>query len=148
MEKSKVVLITKILCLIFLIIGIIMLVLGFGKKNNYNNPDNEYTFNDDYINSYVGGDAYNYIINGTYFTGYVVIGTGFLIMATIVGCMGLYLSIDSNKQGQKEKRLEDITTFIKNTTSNTSEKKAKELEFLIDVDKYTLNDLDNDEIKM
>ena len=148
MEKSKVVLITKILCLIFLIIGIIMLVLGFGKKNNYNNPDNEYTFNDDYINSYVGGDAYNYIINGTYFTGYVVIGTGFLIMATIVGCMGLYLSIDSNKQEQKEKRLEDITTFIKNTTSNTSEKKAKELEFLIDVDKYTLNDLDNDEIKM
>lgn len=148
MEKSKVVLITKILCLIFLIIGIIMLVLGFGKKNNYNNPDNEYTFNDDYINSYVGGDAYNYIINGTYFTGYVVVGTGFLIMATIVGCMGLYLSIDSNKQGQKEKRLEDITTFIKNTTSNTSEKKAKELEFLIDVDKYTLNDLDNDEIKM
>lgn len=148
MEKSKVVLITKILCLIFLIIGIIMLVLGFGKKNNYNNPDNEYTFNDDYINSYVGGDAYNYIINGTYFTGYVVVGTGFLIMATIVGCMGLYLSIDSNKQGQKEKRLEDIKTFIKNTTSNTSEKKAKELEFLIDVDKYTLNDLDNDEIKM
>lgn len=70
----------------FLVLGLVFLFIGFDKKNSYNNPDSEYAHlydSDDYINSYVGGDAYNYIINGTYFTGYSVIGMGFLIMSTI-----------------------------------------------------------------
>lgn len=34
-------------------------------------------------NAYVGGDAYNFIINGTYFTGYSVIGSAMLISGVI-----------------------------------------------------------------
>lgn len=37
--------------------------MGFYKKMAYSNPDKAYTTSDDYINSYVGGDAFNYIIN-------------------------------------------------------------------------------------
>ena len=35
------------------------------------------------INAYVGGDAYNFIINGTYFTAYAVIG-GILILSSVI----------------------------------------------------------------
>lgn len=33
---------------------------------------------------HVGGDAYNYIINGTYFTGYVVIASATLLSGVIL----------------------------------------------------------------
>lgn len=42
---------------------------GLDKYTNYYNSDNYPELNE---NAYVGGDAYNYIINGTYFTAFTV----------------------------------------------------------------------------
>ena len=41
---------------------------GYDKLTNYYNSENFPRLN---RNAYVGGDAYNYIINGTYFSGYL-----------------------------------------------------------------------------
>lgn len=38
-------------------------------------------------NTYVGGDAYNYIINGNYFTGFSVLGIGGLLFGML--CFGI-----------------------------------------------------------
>ena len=39
---------------------------------NYRNSNTSYYSKS--VNAYVGGDAYNYIINACYFTGYVSLG--------------------------------------------------------------------------
>lgn len=49
-------------------------------KNNYHNSDSYFSVSE---NAYVGGDAYNYIINGTYFTGYSVIGSALVICGSL-----------------------------------------------------------------
>ena len=72
--------------IIFLVVAIINYVNGFDKMNNYRNS----TFSS--INAYVGGDAYNYIINSNYFTGYIVIATGSLICAVICATTALKIS--------------------------------------------------------
>lgn len=43
---------------------------GFDYKDNYRNSEDYFSTS---VNAYVGGDAYNYIINGTYFTGFMVL---------------------------------------------------------------------------
>lgn len=85
--------ISSILFVFFFVLvgfGIFNIVEGFDKKDHYYNS--EYTSYS--TNAYVGGDAYNYIINGTYFTGYIVLGSmciisGFLSLSTslIIKCM-------------------------------------------------------------
>lgn len=98
----------KIITIIFICIGIIFLGRGFYKKNSYSNPDSDssYSYSTQYTNSYVGGDAYNYIINGTYFTGYVVLGMGSLIIATITGVSSLILSIKEDEKKEEKNREE------------------------------------------
>lgn len=64
-------------------------------KNEYYNSDSFYSLNK---NAYVGGDAYNYIINGTYFTGYSVIGVGCMICAVIMGTSVISLSLKENEE--------------------------------------------------
>lgn len=78
--SSKSLPILKALCAVFLIIGFVFFVKGFNVKNNYNNSELSYE------NAYVGGDAYNYIINGTYFTGYVVIASASVLCSVV--CLG------------------------------------------------------------
>lgn len=53
---------------------------GYNVKNEYRNS--EYSIINK--NAYVGGDAYNYIINGTYFTGYSVIASAALLSGMIL----------------------------------------------------------------
>lgn len=101
MIKRRVMSWMKGLCIGFAIIGIISIGLGFSKQNNYKYPDSEYSFDDESVNAYVGGDAYNYIINGTYFTAYAVMGTGSLIIATITGSLGAYLYIKVEEEKVK-----------------------------------------------
>ena len=57
MKKSNVLSILKRISVIFIMVGIMFLSMGFYKKMAYSNPDKAYTTSDDYINSYVGGDA-------------------------------------------------------------------------------------------
>jgi hypothetical protein len=62
------------------LISCIMIYLGFNKMTQYDSVLHK--------NSYVGGDAYNYIINGTYATSFFVLalvfsilGIGFIIVS-------------------------------------------------------------------
>lgn len=71
-----------LLSIAFFTIGIICIYQGFDKKDNYYQSDYSWSSN---VNAYVGGDAYNYIINGTYFAGYCALGGSLLICGTITG---------------------------------------------------------------
>ena len=66
------------------VIGIFFASTGFEKKDNYC-YDSSYC--EDH-NAYVGGDAYNYIINANYFTGYVVLGSCFMLGGLIFFASG------------------------------------------------------------
>lgn len=59
--------------------GVFTLYKGFDKMLNYDSGD-YYPYK--YVNAYVGGDAYNYIINGTYATAYFVL-TAMFVLASI-----------------------------------------------------------------
>ena len=63
-----------------LIIASIFFYKAYDVKHNYQNT--EYSSINE--NAYVGGDAYNYIINGTYFTAYSVIGSTGILCAVIL----------------------------------------------------------------
>ncbi len=79
-SNSKAIIILLIIAMVvFAIVAGIMFYKGFYVKNTYYNGTNYGT------NAYVGGDAYNFIINGTYFTGYSTIGTGCMICAVLCG---------------------------------------------------------------
>jgi hypothetical protein len=47
------------------------------------------------VNAYVGGDAYNYIINGTYATAFFVLSMGFTVTGTIFLIAGMSAKPDS-----------------------------------------------------
>ena len=101
MTREKAIQLTNKLCKVCIILGIVFLLAGFYKNFFYNNPyGDDYSYNDDEaeFNVYVGGDAYNYIINGTRFTAYAVMGTGSLIIASIMGVFNVYLTLDDKKE--------------------------------------------------
>jgi len=68
---------------------------GFYKMYNYNSGES-YPYNS--VNSYVGGDAYNFIINGTYATAFFILGLIFVTLG-----IGL-LIIHFMRENSKEKR--------------------------------------------
>lgn len=94
-DKEAVLRAAKISCIIFLILGFIFLCIGFYKISAYDNSSSSY------VNSYVGGDAYNYIINGTYFAAYAVMGTGSWIIAAIMAALCVYLALKSEQESSK-----------------------------------------------
>lgn len=79
----------KVTGAILILLGIFFIIVGFGKKNNYSNST--------YLNqnAYVGGDAYNYIINSGYFTGYVTLG-GLVSLGGVVLYSTAILAVDNN----------------------------------------------------
>ena len=80
------------------IVAAIMFLMGFYKTNFYKNS--EYSW-ETTVNAYVGGDAYNYIINGNYATGYYVLGTGFMITGAICGCTDEIIKSISKKEKEE-----------------------------------------------
>lgn len=90
-----------IICIISLVCGIVFMRQGFDKKNNYYNSENYTILNE---NAYVGGDAYNYIINGTYFTGYVVLAGSMFTIFTISLYATIQLSIYKYKMEREDKK--------------------------------------------
>ena len=83
-----------IAALILAIIGTCFLIKGFHVKNvykNYSSSDYYYDY-DDNVNAYVGGDAYNYIINGTYFAGFMALTGTMYLYATGLFCTSLLLN--------------------------------------------------------
>lgn len=71
----------KILAKISFGFSALFLYLGFYKMWVYENSDSYYSSN---VNAYVGGDAYNYIINGTYATAFFVLTGTFLITGILL----------------------------------------------------------------
>lgn len=65
-----------VLSIISAILSVINMILGFDKMLNYINDGLSFH------NAYVGADAYNFIINGTY-------STGFFVLAAMFGIMGV-----------------------------------------------------------
>lgn len=65
--------------------SIFTLYKGIDKMTNYYNSENYPSLN---VNAYVGGDAYNYIINGTYATAFFVLTAMFVLAA--IGLMILH----------------------------------------------------------
>ena len=73
----------KIAQIIFIVLAVISFILagvmvnqGLDKINNYYNSEDYSSLNE---NAYVGGDAYNYIINANYATGYYVLALIFVV---------------------------------------------------------------------
>ena len=103
----------KILGCILIIISVALFIrggmfinVGFDKKNNYYSSEDYSNLN---VNAYVGGDAYNYIINSNYFTGYLVLGSTMLLMGTICCVSGIAFSVDKQpKQVLKEAVINDL----------------------------------------
>jgi hypothetical protein len=69
-----------IAAVVLYLLAAVMFYKGYDKMTNYYNSENYPILNE---NAYVGGDAYNYIINGTYATGFFVLGSGFLLSGTV-----------------------------------------------------------------
>ncbi len=74
-----------ILSIISFIASIVLLGLGMDKMFNYDNGE-FYPY--EYHNAYVGGDAYNFIINGNYATGFFVLTAISTLMG--VGFIAIY----------------------------------------------------------
>lgn len=68
--------------LLYLVAGF-LIYAGYDKMTNYRNSDYLQ------INAYVGGDAYNYIINGTYSAGFFALASGAAVSGTVFLCTGL-----------------------------------------------------------
>lgn len=103
-KKSSTLLI--VVSAILLVISLKCLMDGFNYKNEYINSEDYPSMN---VNAYVGGDAYNYIINGTYFTGYMVLGGSSGIASVLLFCLGKKISmyneiIDVLNNGKEETR--------------------------------------------
>ena len=84
---------------ILLLVSAVCFWKGFDYKNNYYQNEH-YSSLDKY--AYVGGDAYNYIINGTYFTGFMVLGSSAALGVIMLICISLNLrSKDRQMDGLK-----------------------------------------------
>ncbi len=79
----------KIWAIVFSILASLSLGRGLYLKNVYENSEYSYIDN---VNSYVGGDAYNYIINGTYFAGFMALSGALYICATGLFCTSLLIN--------------------------------------------------------
>ena len=94
----------KYLSIISYIGSLITCIKGLDKMYNYVNS--EYSWIESH-NAYVGGDAYNYIINGNYATGFFVLATMFALMG--VGFIVVYYqSKIANTVDQKLSRLQRV----------------------------------------
>lgn len=97
MNSSNVKKIMIIMAVGFYVLSGVMLYKGYHKMTKYENPDSAWR---ESVNAYVGGDAYNYIINSGYATGFFVLSMGFLASGTI--CMGTGLIVEQIGEAAKK----------------------------------------------
>ncbi len=89
----------KILAAVFLVLSIMFSIFAFYKLLVYENSDYH---TEDNKNAYVNGDAYNYIINGTYFAGFASLSGACLICSCATYSLGEYAELKSAYQGTEE----------------------------------------------
>lgn len=83
-----------ILSAVLIVLSCLSFAKGFALKNDYYRSESYPSLNQ---YAYVGGDAYNYIINGTYFTGYSTIGSASALGAVFLLCTGTILFMSPAK---------------------------------------------------
>ena len=76
-------------------VAFVMLCVGFDKMLSYSNEKYAYR------NAYVGGDAYNYIINGNYATAFFVLAALFSVIGIGILIVNHLSSIDKKLAGSK-----------------------------------------------
>lgn len=103
--------ILKVFSGITFVVSAVFFGLGLDKMFNYDNGE-YYPY--EYHNAYVGGDAYNYIINGNYATGFFVLATMFALLG--IGFIALYYM--SKMVNGQEKLLALNSTTVDNATRN------------------------------
>ena len=87
----------NILSGIMFVISAIMIYIGHDKLTNYYSSTTYSSLNK---NAYVGGDAYNYIINGTHATSFFVLATMSAIIAVSFIIIGYLDKISNIKEEQ------------------------------------------------
>ena len=104
----------KIGALVIAILASVFLIRGFYTKDvyaNYSNSDYYYD-NEDHINAYVGGDAYKFIINGTYFAGFMALSGTLYICSAGLFCtsilVGLYIKEEPKKDEEDLPSIERV----------------------------------------
>lgn len=112
-----------ILTITAIICGSVFIFKGYDKKDNYSDGSGYRR-----INYYVGGDAYNLIINASFFVGYMVLGIGCYILAFLSMIGAAFLTrLDDEKEKTasfhskilKILQEEQIQTKVSNTRLNT-----------------------------
>lgn len=91
-----------------------LIYAGYDKMTNYRNSD--------YVqkNAYVGGDAYNFIINGTYSAGFFALASGAAVSGTVFLCAGLLTASDKEGENSQPDNKNTIQE-VKNEREGTSE---------------------------
>lgn len=95
MKKSVAVTILLLLAVLLFVLSGYEYLAGQDKLTNYYNSENFPSLN---RNAYVGGDAYNYIINGNYATGCFVLAVGGLVSGVICVCSSIIVSVIPEKK--------------------------------------------------
>lgn len=95
--KKKIVL--RVVAVICFILFTFMVIMGYDKIAKYNNSD---IYRE---NAYVGGDAYNYIINGTYATAYFTLASGFFISGIICVVSEFMISVRDETIDERDDEL-------------------------------------------
>lgn len=97
------------ICIVAVIALLFFGYQAYDKKNNYYNSEYMVELNQ---NAYVGGDAYNYIINAGYFVGYSSLCGACAIVATIAfGCASL-LEMTEKKKDMYSERCEELKEIL------------------------------------
>lgn len=96
------------------VISAIMIYLGYDKVANYYSTEYSPSLNK---NAYVGGDAYNYIINSNYATGYYVLALMFVVLGIGLIIIGYLDSIKCMHLSATTAKL-DETQIVEVTASN------------------------------
>lgn len=103
MARKNVIRYFKIGAAVAAVLASVFFVNGFYVKNVYDKG--EYSF-DEPVHAYVEGDAYNYIINGTYFAGYMALSGALYICSAGLACTAFVM--EENAQRHRENDLPSI----------------------------------------
>ena len=109
-----------VVSLLFFVVCGFAAAQGADKYTNYYNSD---TYPELNRNAYVGGDAYNYIINGTYFTAYAVAASGCAVCGLVCLIGGALLIGQGKKRDELiacKQLLQDIADHSFDTHSSTA----------------------------
>jgi len=89
------------------VISVICISMGLYKMFVYENPDSVIL---DSVNAYVGGDAYNFIINANYATAYFVLAAFFMIFGSSLLIMAILKKNNEELLGAQQMAAGNIVT--------------------------------------